>query len=286
MNLNSRIISSIILIPLIISALFLLPINFFGYFIIFISTLAAWEWTQFIGLTKQTQRISSAILFGFTLLILQFSFKDLKILIKEPLIFFILLISLMWWTTATILIITFPNSAKFWSKSVILKILFGILTILPFYCGTLFLKSINYCIRNFIGDILLLYIISLVWVADIGAYCFGYLFGKHKLAKKLSPNKTFEGALGGILFSGIFSWLFSSCIQIWLISNNLLIYSIFITIISILGDLTESMFKRQLGINNSSNLIPGHGGILDRIDSLTSAIPIFSELILFSDLKL
>lgn len=279
LNLNHRIFSSIILIPLIISALFFLPIKIFGYFVILISTLAAWEWTQFIGLKTQIQRILSAILFGIILLFLQYSFKDLKILTKEPIVFLILWISLIWWITATILVITFPNSSRFWSKSTILKILFGILTIVPFYCGTIFLKSINYY-NNLIGDILLLYVILLVWIADIGAYFFGYLFGKHKLAKKLSPKKTLEGVLGGVFFAIIFTCLFNLFFQILFISKNFLIYSIFIVIISIFGDLTESMFKRQSGIENSSNLIPGHGGILDRIDSLTSAVPMFAKLIL------
>ncbi|MGP1939210.1 MAG: phosphatidate cytidylyltransferase [Arsenophonus sp. ET-DL9-MAG3] len=280
LNLNSRIITAIILIPLVIAALFLLPPNLFGYVIIIICSLAAWEWSQFIGWTEQIKRIICAILFAINLFGLQLSFQDLTKLTTEPLIIYILLIGLIWWLIAIILVITFPSSARFWSQSIILKILFGILTIVPFYCGMLVLKSLNYHIDNFISAWLVLYVMLLVWSADTGAYFFGHLFGKHKLAEKVSPGKTFEGMLGGMLTASVIAWLFSLSVPFLLISNNLLFCSIVVVIISVFGDLTESMFKRQSGIKDSSRLIPGHGGILDRIDSLTAAIPVFAGLTL------
>lgn len=280
LNSNSRIITSIILIPLVIYALFFLPPNLFGYVIIIICSIAAWEWGQFIGWKKQIKRIISAILFAINLFGLQLSFHDLTKLTAEPLIIYILSVGLLWWLVAIILVITFPSSARFWSQSVILKILFGILTIVPFYCGMLVLKSLNYNIDNFISAWLMLYVILLVWSADIGAYFFGHLFGKHKLAKKVSPSKTFEGMFGGMLTASIIAWLFSLSVPTLLISKNLLFSSIAVVIVSVFGDLTESMFKRQSGIKDSSRLIPGHGGVLDRIDSLTAAVPVFTGLIL------
>lgn len=280
LNLNARIITAIILIPLVIAALFFLPPNLFGYVIIVICSLAAWEWSQFIGWTVQIKRIISAVLFGICLLGLQLSFQDLSQLTTEPLIIYILLAGLVWWLVAIILVVTFPTSARFWSQSVILKILFGVLTILPFYCGLLVLKSVDYHIDNFIGAWWVLYVMLLVWSADSGAYFFGHLFGKHKLAAKVSPGKTLEGMLGGMLTAGIIAWLFSLFVPVLLISKNLLFCSVIVVIISVFGDLTESMFKRQAGIKDSSHLIPGHGGVLDRIDSLTAAIPVFAGLTL------
>ncbi|MGP1928499.1 MAG: phosphatidate cytidylyltransferase [Arsenophonus sp. NC-WZS1-MAG3] len=278
LNLNARIITAIILIPLVIAALFFLPLNLFGYVIIIICSLAAWEWSKFIGWIVQIKRIIYAVLFGICLLGLQLSFQDLSQLRAEPLIIYILSAGLVWWLVAVILVVTFPASARFWSQSVILKILFGILTILPFYCGILVLKSIDYYVDDFIGAWWVLYVMLLVWSVDSGAYFFGHLFGKHKLASKVSPSKTLEGMLGGIMTAGIIAWLFILFIPVLLISKNLLFSSIIVVIISIFGDLTESMFKRQAGIKNSSHLIPGHGGVLDRIDSLTSAIPVFAGL--------
>lgn len=278
LNLNARIITAIILIPLVIAALFFLPPNLFGYVIIVICSLAAWEWSQFIGWTVQIKRIISSVLFGICLLGLQLSFQDLTQLTTEPLIIYILSAGLVWWLVAIILVVTFPTSARFWSQSVILKILFGFLTILPFYCGMLVLKSVDYHIDNFIGAWWVLYVMLLVWSADSGAYFFGHLFGKHKLAAKVSPGKTLEGMLGGMLTAGIIAWLFSLFVPVLLISKNVLFCSVIVVIISVLGDLTESMFKRQAGVKDSSHLIPGHGGVLDRIDSLTAAIPVFAGL--------
>ncbi|HGJ5873960.1 MULTISPECIES: phosphatidate cytidylyltransferase [Arsenophonus] len=280
LNLNSRIITAIILVPLVIAALFFLPLNLFGYVIIVICSLAAWEWSQFIGWTAKIKRIICAVLFGICLLSLQLSFQDLSQLTTEPLIIYILLAGLVWWLVAIILVVTFPTSAQFWSQSAILKILFGVLTILPFYCGMLVLKSVDYHIDNFTGAWWVLYVMLLVWSADTGAYFFGHLFGKHKLAAKVSPGKTLEGMLGGMLTAGIIAWLFSLSMPALLISKNLLFCSVIVVIISVFGDLTESMFKRQSGIKDSSHLIPGHGGILDRIDSLTAAIPVFAGLTL------
>ncbi|MFS1537633.1 MAG: phosphatidate cytidylyltransferase [Candidatus Phlomobacter fragariae] len=280
LNLNSRIITAIILIPLVIAVLFFFPPNLFGYVIIVICSLAAWEWSQFIGWTAQIKRIICAVLFGISLLGLQLSFQDLSQLTTESLIIYILSAGLVWWLVAIILVVTFPTSARFWSQSVILKILFGILTILPFYCGMLVLKSIDYHIDNFIGACCVLYVMLLVWSADTGAYFFGHLFGKHKLAAQVSPGKTLEGMLGGMLTAGIVAWLFSLSVPALLISKSLLLCSVIVVIVSVFGDLTESMFKRQSGIKDSSYLIPGHGGVLDRIDSLTAAIPVFAGLTL------
>ncbi len=120
----------------------------------------------------------------------------------------------------------------------------------------------------------------LVWAADSGAYLFGRLFGKHKLAPCVSPGKTWEGFFGGLLTSAFISWLFGLWAPLVVAPATLLICSLIAALASVLGDLTESMFKREAGIKDSGHLIPGHGGILDRIDSLTAAVPVFSCLLL------
>lgn len=109
------------------------------------------------------------------------------------------------------------------------------------------------------------------WATDTGAYFLGRFLGKRKLAPNISPNKTIEGAVGGILFSIIAVLIFTSIIHkiniVWII------YAIFASIISMAGDLFESSIKRDMGVKDSGNLIPGHGGILDRFDSLLFALP-------------
>ncbi|WMY96511.1 MAG: phosphatidate cytidylyltransferase [Arsenophonus sp.] len=285
LNLNTRIISAIILIPLVIYCIFLLPLDLFGYVLIFVISLTVWEWCQFFGWIKPVKRIIFSILFCIILLGLQLSFQDLTELTKEPLIIYISFIGLIWWILATILLITFPFSARIWSQSLILKILFCIFSMLPFYSGSLLIRSVNYTIDPFVGSWLILYIIFLVCSTDIGGYFFGSFLGKYKLAEKISPAKTVEGMLGGIVTAGFIGYLFDFYFPNLLISRNLLINCIII-FSAILGDLTESMFKRQSGIKNTSNLIPGHGGVLDRIDSLISAITIFSGLMLFCFIRL
>ncbi len=120
----------------------------------------------------------------------------------------------------------------------------------------------------------------LVWGADSGAYAFGKLFGRHKLAPKISPGKTWEGLIGGLASSALISVVFNHFVPLTSSGHILLICSIVAVLASVLGDLTESMFKREAGVKDSSHLIPGHGGVMDRIDSLTAAVPVFSCLML------
>jgi phosphatidate cytidylyltransferase len=116
----------------------------------------------------------------------------------------------------------------------------------------------------------------LIWAADSGAYFVGKAFGKNKLAPKVSPGKSVEGVLGGIGFALIImlGFLQQQNISIDLYPAYLLL-AVVVSSVSVLGDLYESLFKRTSGIKDSGNILPGHGGILDRIDSLTAAAPFF-----------
>ncbi|MCZ6796777.1 MAG: phosphatidate cytidylyltransferase [Gammaproteobacteria bacterium] len=127
-----------------------------------------------------------------------------------------------------------------------------------------------------LGGWILLYLLSLVWVADIGAYFSGRKFGKHKLAPGISPSKTWEGVAGGIILNIgwiLFVFLISSGwdIAIW----QFLLIGLVTSIISVVGDLYESILKREASVKDSSKLLPGHGGVLDRIDSVIAATPVF-----------
>jgi phosphatidate cytidylyltransferase len=120
----------------------------------------------------------------------------------------------------------------------------------------------------------------LVWGADIGAYFSGRAFGKRKLAPQVSPGKSWEGVYGGLLLCLLLT-LALGIYQQWAVAQLLagLFGTLVVVLISVVGDLNESMFKRNAGVKDSSNLLPGHGGILDRIDSLTAAIPVFAVLL-------
>ena len=144
------------------------------------------------------------------------------------------------------------------------------------------LRAVDYSIDSYHGAKLVLLVCFLVWSADTGAYFSGKRFGKHKMAPAVSPNKTIEGLVGGVILAVIITWLGAKLLSIPFISiSSLLSIAIITVVISVLGDLVESMFKRASGVKDSGNILPGHGGILDRIDSLTAAIPVFALLYLW-----
>jgi phosphatidate cytidylyltransferase len=130
------------------------------------------------------------------------------------------------------------------------------------------------------GNWLIMSVMVLVWAADIGAYFSGKAFGKRKLAVQVSPGKSWEGFYGGLAVSLVFV-LVLGLVRHWSFGQILvgLLGAAIVVAISVVGDLTESMFKRKSGIKDSSNLLPGHGGVLDRIDSLTAAVPVFAVLL-------
>lgn len=271
-----RILTAIVLIPLVIIALFFAPLSIFSYLIIAVCALATWEWSHFLGMVEKTQKAIFMVLIISLLTLLYLIPIDLSL--KGKLYTYIICLSIVWWLIALLLVISYPQSAKYWSKSILIKLLFALFTLIPFYISMLELRSINYDIDRYTGAVWLLYVFVLVWATDTGAYFAGRAIGKHKLAVKVSPGKTIEGFIGGV------SLAILVCILVYLTGYfaisfiNFLISSLLAILVSVLGDLTESMFKREAGIKDSGNLIPGHGGILDRIDSLTAAVPVFTAL--------
>ncbi|MDX8379067.1 MAG: phosphatidate cytidylyltransferase [Gallionella sp.] len=126
---------------------------------------------------------------------------------------------------------------------------------------------------------LLLFLMSLVWVADIGAYFSGRRFGKHKLAPRISPGKTWEGVVGGMLAAMIYM-LLVLIIFPYATQYGMLLAVIAWVALAVIGDLFESAIKRQAGVKDSGSILPGHGGLLDRIDALTPTLPLAAMLIL------
>jgi len=153
-------------------------------------------------------------------------------------------------------------------------LLIGLLVLLPAWQGLVLLKHWP------LGNWLILSVMVLVWAADIGAYFSGRAFGKRKLAPQVSPGKSWEGVYGGLAVSLVIT-LVVGISRDWGVGQILLglLGAALVVMASVIGDLTESMFKRRSGIKDSSNLLPGHGGVLDRIDSLTAAIPLFAVLL-------
>jgi phosphatidate cytidylyltransferase len=127
-----------------------------------------------------------------------------------------------------------------------------------------------------INPLLLVVFAMTVWIADSAAYFVGKRFGKHSLAPSISPGKTWEGVLGATVAITIYA-----CLLSYLTHQSYWFVLVFLGVmfLSIMGDLFESLIKRQAGVKDSSHLLPGHGGILDRIDGLTSSLPLVMFLL-------
>lgn len=286
--LKERVLSAIVMVIAVLAGIFLLSPLPLTIALAAIITAAIWEWAQFAGFKRSLPRAVVAFVTVCLFILLIFAntnyIRAARFLTDEtvPLLF----ISCAWWLIAFILVVTYPRSANVWAKSVIAKFIFGFCTLIPFFIAALALRFNNYAVDEFQGTYLLLYVCLLVWGADSGAYFFGRAFGKHKLAPKVSPGKSWEGAIGGLITSCVIAFLFLEVVPSDVFGRELstvpfILVSVATVAISVLGDLAESMFKRQANIKDSSNLIPGHGGILDRIDSLTAAIPFFATFFFF-----
>ncbi|MBO1510380.1 phosphatidate cytidylyltransferase [Metabacillus bambusae] len=153
----------------------------------------------------------------------------------------------------------------------------GFVVIAIFYLGIGFYFFIE--TRNIYGLELVFYALILIWVTDSGAYFVGRAMGKNKLWPEISPNKTIEGAVGGVLFAVIFAWIyhyFTGVLDYNYVTVTFM--TIFLSIFGQIGDLVESALKRHYQVKDSGNILPGHGGILDRFDSLLFVLPILHFL--------
>ncbi|PKM23707.1 MAG: phosphatidate cytidylyltransferase [Gammaproteobacteria bacterium HGW-Gammaproteobacteria-13] len=262
--LKQRIITALVLLPFALGGFFLLDGALFALFIGAVVSLGAWEWARLAGFTAQVQRVAyaalvAALLFGLYLL--------------PALAPWVLLLGVVWWAAATFLVLGYPASSRYWTQAPV-RLLIGLLILLPAWQGLVLFKQWPE------ANWLILAVMVLVWGADIGAYFAGRRFGKRKLAPQVSPGKSWEGVFGGLLAT-LLICLAVAIYRDWSFAGLLLglLGTAVVVLISVVGDLTESMFKRQSGVKDSSNLLPGHGGVLDRIDSLTAAIPVFAALL-------
>ncbi|KGJ97075.1 phosphatidate cytidylyltransferase [Colwellia psychrerythraea] len=279
--LKQRIITALILAPAAISAIFYLPISYFAVLLMAIIAIGAWEWARFMGLTKAVHRLAYAAVSSVLVALLWYLLPvDQTWLVLSGIqdeITSILWLSVVWWLIAALLMCFFPKSSTFWARNKLIIALFGWLTLVPTWLAFMVLRTNNYALDEFQGAQLLMYLFMLVWSADVGAYFVGKSVGKHKLMPNVSPGKTIEGFLGGIVCAIILTFVVGFSLQ-WSVDDfsKAMLVTVLITTISVLGDLTESMFKRQAGVKDSGTILPGHGGILDRIDSLTATAPIFA----------
>lgn len=259
-----RITTALVLLLLVVVTIFYMPLIVFVTVITLVMLWAAWEWTSLMGLTINWQRLAYVIM---VLAILKLSFSI-------PLLV-ILIIACAWWCGAVFLLISYPHTALLWTKGIYIRGIMGVLSIVPTYLSIYVIR------RDAHGAEMLLFLLLLVWMADIGAYFAGKLWGKHRLLAQVSPGKTWQGVAGGlclnILLALIIAMAHGFTIEQYLL---IVLLSIVVFCFSVVGDLLESMLKRAVAIKDSGRLLPGHGGLLDRIDSLLAAAPIFLLIVM------
>ena len=267
--LKTRIITALILAPIAIGGVFFLPPMGFALFTAAIITLGAWEWANMSGLEQQPGRIGYAALIA----VILYGLIDVSAVA-------VLWLALLWWVVCFVLVRNYPAGSERWG-SVPARALMGVLVLVPAWIGLNHLRTGGFQFGDTDNNLLvILYVFCVVWVADIGAYFAGRAFGKAKLAPRVSPGKSWAGVWGGLAAVGAFALVASALVSASAAEAALLVAASLVTgLVSVLGDLLESMLKRFRGIKDSSRLLPGHGGIMDRIDSLTAAAPVFALII-------
>jgi phosphatidate cytidylyltransferase len=264
--LKQRILTAIVLIPVFITLLFTLSPRGFCIFTGILVLLASYEWSQFLGL----KTFPKNIIFPFIMIVLLINtlYFVANHYISIPTI---LWMAFAFWLLALFWVVRYPNSTGLWSKNIFFSGCMGVLTLIPCWLALNFIRGLP------AGLTVLCLLFILIWGADTGAYFAGRRFGKHKLLVMVSPGKTWEGLAGALLTTAVIIALaiyflhlpFNKILPLLLLGWGTVLFSV-------LGDLFESMLKRNAQVKDSGKILPGHGGILDRIDSLTAGAPIFA----------
>ncbi|MCG8392554.1 MAG: phosphatidate cytidylyltransferase [Pseudomonadales bacterium] len=258
--LKLRVITALVLLPIVLGAVFGLERLPFALIAGVFFVVAGWEWAAMMG------RVSLAVRIGWTIclavvLALAEIYQPAWLLNAIP----------VWWLLALVLVVGYPKNAGFWYRPSLMAVV-GLLLLVPSWAAIVQLQDEG--ALGLAGPFALLFILLWVWAADTGAYFAGRAFGKHKLAPLVSPGKTIEGLVGGVLLSlAVVAVVYAT----GLLTASLLplmVVALMTVLASALGDLFESMVKRQRGFKDSGTILPGHGGMLDRIDSVTAAMPI------------
>lgn len=261
--LKQRVITASILTAIFLLLLFVAPLAFFTLFVAVVVALAGWEWANLSGLQGSVPRVLYAALIVIAGAALSYVVLETTVIALDNL----LLVSGLWWAIALLWVQSYPASAVLW-RPVAIRGAMGFVVLLPTMVALYALRAMPN------GEFLVLAVVLLVAAADIGAYFAGRAFGKRKLAPRVSPGKTWAGAVGGVVAVAVIAVIYGLLTQAS-ISLSLAV-ALPTAVASILGDLFESMLKRQRGVKDSSQLLPGHGGVLDRIDGLVAAAPIFA----------
>ncbi len=278
--LRLRVATAVVLALAFLPALFWLPPVAFAALMAVVVGYGAWEWSALAGLRSVIPRAAYTLAL-LALLVWLFSGWQLPGSgLRKEVALPLLLIAGAWWAVALLWVQGYPSSAVLWGN-VVVCLAIGALVLAPLWL------AISVLVGEPRGPWLVLVVVLIVALADIGAYFTGRAFGRHKLAPAVSPGKTWEGVLGGLASVALFVVALGAWCELqwkaWLPWAGVALAT---ALASVLGDLLESMLKRHRGVKDSGTILPGHGGLLDRLDSLTAALPVFTLFYLILDHRL
>jgi phosphatidate cytidylyltransferase len=262
--LKNRLLTAAVLIPLVILGIFKLPSNGFAVILGLFVTIGAWEWSRLCGLKLFFTRAIYLMVFLMCLFLVWVALESGS----SKVAIIVLSLSLGWWLLSIFILAAYQANRDVLANQTLSKFVIGLILLIPVFVALLGLRH-----GSSLGPDYVMYLLLLIWIADSAAYFTGRQWGKRKLLSNVSPGKSWEGVMGAMAGALVVSIAGAYYFELPVVS--FVILSMFITAISIVGDLTESLFKRQAQLKDSGSLLPGHGGMLDRIDSLTSVAPFF-----------
>jgi phosphatidate cytidylyltransferase len=252
--LKERVLTAIVLAAVLLGVMLGLPPIATVWLLTVLVLVGAWEWAGFIGKCTPVSRAVYTIVTALALVACLYFYSP-------GLVRIVVTIAVAWWFIAFLWVCLAPGRVM-----PVTAALAGILSLVPCWLALVHVTFSTQSPRW------VLFTLALVWAGDTGAFFTGRWLGRVALAPRVSPKKTWEGALGGLVASGIVAWASAK----WLFAVDawpFVMTCVAVAALSIVGDLTESMLKRAAGLKDSGTLFPGHGGMLDRIDSVTAAAP-------------
>lgn len=279
--LKARVLTALVLAPLFVLSVLLLPTSGFAWVIALVGVLAAWEWARLALGDGGVLAWGFSGLFALLFAVACLGFGGVDALQHASVLRALLSVDLAAWGLVLLWLLRPAWRPSSTALAVTLKL--GLALVFLFAVCWLLLvlhagapgAAWSGLSASWRGPAAVLFLFSVVWVADSGAYFAGKRFGRHKLAPAVSPGKTLEGALGGLAL--VLCWAVGFAWWLGLAGGALLgfaLAAVLAAAFSIVGDLFESLLKRQAGMKDSSQLLPGHGGVLDRIDSVLAAAPV------------
>jgi len=267
-SLIQRLLTAVALIPVVVWVVLYASETTFIAVLSVIILIGAYEWAALSGLQCQLQKIIFSVFVV--------GLASIFLCIDAQLLTYIMLLSLVFWLLVILSIILMPKYLLDMQHKLPIMLLLGVVLL-----GLTFISMFQLRQAFSHGADLLMYLLLLIWIADSGAYFAGRALGANKLAAIISPGKSIEGVVGGLLTCLLFSVLAAGYFEVSNVSAFVCL-SLIVVIVSVYGDLFESLLKRRAKVKDSGNILPGHGGVLDRIDSLIAAAPVFCASLLLT----